>query len=221
VFSKLPYDPERDFKPVANLYSQIEGLMVAANVPATTASELRAIAVAKPGSLNFGTLGQGTGPDLFRQWLGDGWSTQFAGIPYKGGNLIITALVAGEVDLAWIGAYNAIGQQKAGKIRFLAVGSSKRLRPIPNVPTIDELGLGEKPLSPWVAWGGPAGMPDSVVNRLNGELHRVFAEAKFVDYMEAQYIESLIGTPQELAAFMRKDREAFGRLVKKYNVPRQ
>ena len=221
VFSKLPYDPERDFTPIANLYSQIEALMVAANVPASNAGELKTLAVSKPGALNFGTLGQGSGPDLFRQWLGDGWNTRFADIPYKGGNLIITALVAGEIDLGWIGAYNAVAQQKSGKIRFLAIGSQKRLRLLPDVPTVPEMGLGDKPLSPYVAWGGPAGIPEAIVTRLSSELQRVFSDERFNEYLESQYLENQFSGPQELAAYMRKDREAFGRLVKKYNVPRQ
>ncbi len=221
VFNKLPYEPERDYKPIANLYTQIEALMVAAKVPAGSAKELQSLAVARSGQLNFGTLGEATASDLFRQMLSEEWGTRIAGIPYKGGNLIITALVASEVDMAWIGAYNAIGQQKAGKVRFLALGSSKRLRLLPEVPTLDELNLKERPRPPWVAIGAPAATPDAVIARLNTELGRVFADTKFVDYIETQYIESLFGTPQELTAYMRRDREAYGLLVKKYNLPKQ
>ena len=221
VFNKLPYDVERDYKPIANLYTQIEALMVASKVPATTPRELQALAMARSGQMNYGTLGEATSSDLFRQMLSDEWGAKIAGIPYKGGNLIITALVAGEVDMAWIGAYNAIGQQKAGKVRFLAVGSTKRLRLLPDLPTLEELNLKDRPRPPWVAIGAPAATPDSIIARLNTELGRVFAEPKFVDYIETQYIESLFGTPQELDAYMRRDRDAYGLVVKKYNLPKQ
>jgi tripartite-type tricarboxylate transporter receptor subunit TctC len=221
LFDKLPYDPERDFKPIANLYAQIEGLIASRAFPANALKDIPAAMAAKPAGFNFGTLGAGTGPDIQRQWLAEGWKGNFVGIPYKGGNLVITALVAGEIDIGWIGTYNAIGQIKAGKVKILAIGGSKRSALLPEVPTIEEAGLGQQPLRAWVGLGGPAGMPDAVVRRVNTELVRLFRDPRFVDYIDSQFIESLVGTPEEFAAFMRADREKIGQVIRRYNVPKQ
>jgi tripartite-type tricarboxylate transporter receptor subunit TctC len=221
LFDKLPYDPERDFKPIANMYTQIEGLMAAVSVPVKSLKDLPALSAARAAGFNFGTLGAGTGPDVLRQWLAEGWNVNFAGIPYKGGNLIITALVAGEIDLAWIGTYNAIGQIKAGKVKILAVGGSKRSPLLPDVPTIEEAGLGVQPLRPWVELGATGALPDAIARRLNAEIVRLFREPRFADYLDSQFLESLVGTPEEFAAFMRADREKIGQVIRKYNIPRQ
>ncbi|HXW42896.1 MAG TPA: tripartite tricarboxylate transporter substrate-binding protein, partial [Xanthobacteraceae bacterium] len=84
TIANLPYDPQKDFAPVIDMYNTIEGLMVPADLHAATLEQLRAAAVAAPGKLNFGTLGERTTTDAFRQWLGEHWNTNFVAIPYKG-----------------------------------------------------------------------------------------------------------------------------------------
>lgn len=221
IVAKLPYDPEKDFKPITTLYYLIQGLIASNSLQVNSVKDLQGLAAAKPRALNFGTMGQGTNPDVFRQWLNEQWRTDIAGIPYKGANLIMTALVAGEVDLSRISLGTVGGQMKAGKVKVLAVGSSKRLRLFPEIPTYAEVGLDGFTEQVWWGLAAPAGTPDAMVRRLNAEFVRLFREPKFLDYMESQFLETVVGSPESFAKFMREDRERAGVVVRKYNVPRQ
>jgi tripartite-type tricarboxylate transporter receptor subunit TctC len=113
----LPYNPEKDFTPVIDMYHVVEGLMTPAASGINSIEELRAKAVAEPGKLNYGTLGERTTTDAFRQWLGEHWQTNFVAIPYKGGSEIIAALLGNTIDVTKIGVGNMTSQLKEGKIK--------------------------------------------------------------------------------------------------------
>ena len=221
LISKLPYDPDRDYRPVTRLYFLIDALAVTASLPVNTFKELQDLAVAKPGTLNFGTRGAGGNQDFFRLWLAERWKTKIVAVPYKGVNFIFNALVSGELQVANVSVGNAIKQAKAGKIKVLAVALSKRLPTLPQVPTFDEVGLGSAPTRPFWGLVVPAGTPDEIVRRVNAEFHWLSREAKFVQFMDNRYLEIAMGTPEEFGAYLKADRERIGDLVKKYNIPRQ
>ncbi len=220
VVSKLPYDSDRDIRAVVHLYNLIEGMVAHPSLPAGTVNELRALAIAKPGMLNFGTLGAGSQPDVFRQWLAERWRTEIAGIHYKGAQPIIQALVAGEIHFTQISLGNSAGQLRAGKIKALAQGGGKRSKQLPKVPTFEEAGL-DFHGGGW--WGviASAAVPDAIVNRVNAEYARVLREPKLAEFMENQFLEGVGGSPESFAAFIRRDRERAGEIVKKYNIPRE
>jgi tripartite-type tricarboxylate transporter receptor subunit TctC len=222
TISSLPYNATRDFKPVVNLFFLLEGLMAKAALPVTSIRELQALAAAQPGKLNFGTLGPGSTTDISRQWLEEHWGTRLAGIPYKGGPLVVQALAAGEIDASRIGAYNALSLIKSGKVKLLAIGGSRRSHIFPDVPTNEEAGLGDiVPQRPW--WGilAPAGTGDAIVRRLNSEFVRLLRERSFEDFMDTQVVEVDGGTPEQFAALIKKEYEVAGQIVKKYKVPVQ
>ncbi len=221
IYSKLGYDPERDFKAVTPLWYLIQGLIASGTLPAKNGRELREIASARPDALNFGTLGIGTGGDVYRQWLNEQWKTNIAGIPYKGANLIMNALISGEIQLSRIALGSIGGQLKADRIKLLAIFSSKRSRLFPEVPTVAEVGLDGFTEKVW--WGllAPAGSPDPMVRRINAEFSRLLRDPKFVEYLDSQLLEPAVMTPEEFAAFLKEDRENAGAMVKRFNVPRQ
>lgn len=221
VFAKLPYDAEKDFKPVTNLYFLIEGILTKASLPVNSIKELQSLAASRPGALNWGTLGAASTTDIARMWVGERWNTRFAGIPYKGGNLVTAALAASEIDLARIGVYNALGLVKAGKVKVLAIGSSRRSAVMPGVPTYSEVGLGDMPGRAW--WGvfAPGATPDAAVRRLNSELLRVFRDPKFIEWIDTQMVEIAVSSPEEFATFVKADRERAAQLVKRFNIPKQ
>jgi tripartite-type tricarboxylate transporter receptor subunit TctC len=221
LFAKLPYDPARDFKPVTNLYYLLSGLFAKASMPGSSVRDLQALAAAKPGALNWGTLGPRTSTDISRMWLGSVWNTSFAGIPYKGGPPIFVALVAGEIDVTVQGVYGALELMKAGKVKLLAINASKRSPRLPDVPTMAEAGIGELPTGTW--WGllMASTVPDTNVRRLNAEVVRLFREPKFVDFLDSLMLESSAGTPEEFAAVIRADRERYATLVKQFNIEKE
>jgi tripartite-type tricarboxylate transporter receptor subunit TctC len=211
---KLPYDVDRDFVPVTNLYFVTEALVASVSLPVNSVEELRLLAKAKPGALNFGTLGPGSGPELFLNWLNAQWRTDITAIPYKGGGPVALALAAGEIQLGFMGLGNFIGQIQGGRVKALAISGSKRSSLVPDAPTREEAGLGAYPGRVW--WGllVPAGTPAPVVRKLNAEFVRLFREPKFVEFLESRYVEPAAGTPEEFAAFLKADREAAGRLIR-------
>jgi tripartite-type tricarboxylate transporter receptor subunit TctC len=219
TFAKLPYDPDKDFAPVGKLFQVTEGLFVPASLPVSNVSELRAYAARNPNGVNFGTLGEGSLQELLIAWMNHEWKTSIAGIPYKGGGPISTALSAGEIQLAQMGIGNFTGVMQAGKVKPLAVSAEKRSPLLPQVPTLKEAGLGGFSARVWWGLAAPAGTPVVAVNRINAEFVRVLRDPKFIEFLEARYIEALPGTPQEFAAFMKTDREQAAGLVKLAQQP--
>jgi len=217
TIANLGYDPDKDFRPVIDMYHVIEGLIVKKDLPVNSVAELRALAVKEPGKLNYGTLGERTTTDAFRRWLGEQWKTEFVGIPYKGGSEIIRALLEGTIDVAKIGVGNMAGQLQEGKLKILAQRSAKRSRLLPNVPTFEEAGLGGFPGGP-IFWGlvVPAGTPDAVVKRLHDELLAIFTGPKFVAFAEKQFLELAAGPTSDFVTFLKQDRANAGMLVKTY-----
>jgi tripartite-type tricarboxylate transporter receptor subunit TctC len=208
TFANLPYDPDRDFVPVIDMYHVMEGVMVPAALGIDTLDALRAKAVAEPGKLNYGTLGERTTTDAFRQWLGDYWHTKFVAIPYKGGSEIIAALLGNDIDLAKIGVGNMVSQLKEGKIKILALNAAKRSPELPNVPTFKETGLDGFPGGP-IFWGVvvPTGTPPQVVAKLHDELLAIFQSQKFLDFAKQNYLDPAAGSTGAFAAFLKKDRQ--------------
>lgn len=221
LVSKLPYDADNGFRPVTNLFYLVEGFFAKNSLPVKNAEDLRALALGKPDALNFATLGVNTNSDIFIKWLNGYWKSQIAAIPYKGGSLIVGAVVAGEVDFAKIGASGTAGQIKAGKLKVLAFNSASRLRLYPEVPTMDEIGLGGFDVRSWMGLSMPAGAPDAAVRRVNAEVVRAYREPGFNEFLESQFLDPAVGTPEEFGAFLKADRERAGRLIKQFNIPRQ
>jgi tripartite-type tricarboxylate transporter receptor subunit TctC len=221
VMAKLPYDPDRDFKPVTAMYFLVGGLFTHPSVPAANVQEFVAHARSRPGAINYGTFGPNSTLDVFRMWLNEAWKTDIVGIPYKGGVQIVPALVTNEIQFTWIGVYNAMGQVKAQKARLLAVDSPRRSPLYPDVPTLTEVGLPPSPLASWHGLAFQAAAPDVAANRVNTEFGRVFAEPKFAAFLTERMLDNAITPRPEFAAFLKKDRERVGELVRRFNIPKQ
>jgi tripartite-type tricarboxylate transporter receptor subunit TctC len=216
IFPKLPYDPDRDFKPVTALWQLIQGIIASASVPANSIRELQALANSGTGTLNSGTMGSG-GADLHRRWLNDQWKSAIVGVPYKGANLVMNGLLSGEIQMSLMALGGLGAQIKAGKVKLLVVSSAKRLPQFPDVPTYAEAGMGDAPRT-WWALLAPAGTPDAMVRRVNAEIVRLFNEPKFASYLASQFVEPAASSPEEFAALLKQDREIAGRMVRKYNI---
>jgi tripartite-type tricarboxylate transporter receptor subunit TctC len=213
----LPYDPAKDFTPVIDMYHVVEGLIVPAGTAVGSLEELRAKAVAEPGKLNYGTLGERTTTDAFRQWLGEHWNTKFVAIPYKGGSEITSALLGNTIDVTKIGIGNLVSQLKDGKIKVLALTASHRWPQLPDVPTFSEAGFAAYPGGP-IYWGVvvPTGTPAPIVARLHDELLAILQGAKFTDFASQNFLEPAAGSTGDFASFLKKDRQSAAILVDKY-----
>jgi tripartite-type tricarboxylate transporter receptor subunit TctC len=212
----LPYDPST-FIPVIDMYHVVEGLMTPAAAHINTIEELHTRAAAEPGKLNWGTLGERTTTDAFRQWLGEHWNTKFVGIPFKGGSEITAALLGNTVDGAKIGLGNMVSQLTDGKIKLLALSGSRRWQQFPNAPTFTEAGFGAYPAGP-IYWGMvvPAGTPAPIVTRLHDELLTIFQGEKFKEFANQNFLEATAGSTADFVALLKKDHDSAKVLVDTY-----
>jgi tripartite-type tricarboxylate transporter receptor subunit TctC len=212
----LPYDPST-FIPIIDMYHVVEGLMTPAAANINTIEELHTKAAAEPGKLNWGTLGERTTTDAFRQWLGEHWNTKFVAIPYKGGSEITGALLDNTVDGAKIGVGNMVSQLKEGKIKVLALSGSRRWSDFPNVPTFSEAGFGAYPAGP-IYWGMvvPAGTPAPIAAKLHDALLTIFQGEKFKDFANQNFLEATAGSTADFVALLKKDKDSAKVLVDTY-----
>ncbi len=221
LFSKLPYDPDRDLVPVARLFFLNEGLFVSNELGVNSVAELKKLAQAKPDSLNYATLGDGSFPDLFLKWVNNQWGTKIVGVPYKGGGPAAQALAANQVQLTRFGIGNFLGLIQGGKVKALAVSSAKRSPLLPNVPTLAEAGLDGYPGQGWWGLAVPKGTPPAIVNKINAIFVKLYKDPKFVDYLNHQAVVAAPNSPAEFAAFLKEDRKAAEALIKIANSKRE
>ena len=212
----LPYNPD-SFIPIIDMYHVVEGLMSPAEDRINTIEDLHAKAVAEPGKLNWGTLGERTTTDAFRQWLGEHWNTKFVAIPFKGGSEITAALLGNTIDGAKIGLGNMVSQLNEGKIKLLALSGSHRWQQFSSTPTFDEAGFSAYPAGP-IYWGVvvPTGTPAPIVTRLHDALLGIFQGEKFKNFANQNFLEATAGSTADFVALLKKDRESAKVLVDKY-----
>jgi tripartite-type tricarboxylate transporter receptor subunit TctC len=220
IFNKLPYDADKDFTLITNLYLLVEALFVTSSLNINSAAELKTYAQAHPAALNYGTLGPGSNPEMFLKWMNQTWNVNVVGIPYRGGGPIAQALVAGELQVAKMGLGNFLGLMGSGKIKPLALAAVRRSPLAPDLPTLAEAGIDFPPFG-WWGLAAPRGVPQPIVDRLNAEFVRLYREPKFIDYLEKQAVLPVPGTPAEFAAFLKQDRQDAERLIKIANQPRE
>jgi tripartite-type tricarboxylate transporter receptor subunit TctC len=220
LFSNLPYNPDTDFVPVARLFFLVEGLFASSAIGVSTVAELKTLAQSKPDGLNYATLGEGSYPDLFRNWLNNQWNTKIVGIPYRGGGPAAQALAANQVQVTRFGVGNFLGLLEAGKVKALAVSSAKRSPVLPNVPTFAEVGWGAYPGQGWWGVAAPKGTPPAIVARLSGEFQKLFSDPKFTAFLEKQAVVPAATTPEGFAAFLKQDRKDAETLIRIANPKR-
>ncbi len=218
LFTNLPYDPETDFVPVTRLFWLVEGMFVPESLKVNSVAELKALVQAKPNGLNYGTLGEGSFPDLFLRWLNNQWHAQIVGIPYKGGGPAAQALAASEIQMTRFGVGNFMGLIQAGQVKALAVTSAKRSPLLPEVPTFAEVGWGDYPGQGWWGLAAPKGTPRPIVDKLNAAFVKLFTEPDFTAFLDKNAVVSATDTPEDFAAFLKEDRKAAAELIKIANA---
>jgi len=216
--SHLPYDPLRDFEPIA-LFARVPiVLVVSAAVPARSVDELVAFARAHPGKLNYGSIGIGSTGHLLGEMLRLQAGVNVVHVPFKGIALGITALLAGDVHYFFFPVFvDAAAQVRSGALRPLALVDSRRSPAAPDLPTLPELGY---PLeaSAWFALIAPAGTPEAIVQRLAREVRRVLSLDAMKRFLESRGIEAGDLEPEELKAYITSEHARYGRMVRETGV---
>ena len=214
VFAKLPYDPVKDFAPVALAASSPFVLVVHPSVPAKTLRELLALAKARPDSLTYSSSGVGGIAHLGFVLLNNMAGTRMVHIPYKGSPLQTQAAVAGEVAIAFDSIPVTQPFIKAGRVRALGIGSTKRSALLPEVPTVTEAGLPGYELASWYAIFAPANTPAEIVRTLNRAIVKGVDSAALREQFAPLGAEPAGGAPDDLAAVVQKDLRKWAKVAR-------
>ena len=214
LYTKLNYDPVKDFAPVSLVGSVPNVMVINPGVPARNLAEFIALAKSKPGGMNFGSGGPGTSNHLAGELFNIEAGVKLVHVPYKGVNLAMNDVIAGQVQLVVIGIPAALPFIRAGRLRALAVVAPKRLAALPDVPTVAEAGLPNYEVTTWYGVLAPAGTPKPIVARLNAEIVRVMHAPDLQERFAATGTEPRTSTPEEFAEFIRQEMAKWGKVVR-------
>ena len=212
LHTRLSFDPVKDLLPVARLGAGANVLAVHADSPARTLPELLALARSQPGRLNYGSGGPGSSSHLTTEVLLRMAGVDIVHVPYKGLGPAVAALLGGQVQVLLVGMPNVMPQIRAGRLRAVAVSTSKRSPFMPEVPTVSEAGVPGYSASNWWGLWSPGGTSRTIVQRLNDEVARILQGAELRDRLAAEGAEPLGATPEAFARQVR-DEIAFWRKV--------
>jgi tripartite-type tricarboxylate transporter receptor subunit TctC len=213
LYSKLGFDPIKDFDYVALAWIVPSFLVVPASSPANSAKDLVAMAKASPGKLNFGSGGVGSSQHLFGVMFNTASGINTVHVPYKGTAPAENGLVAGEIDYM-VDPPTALPFVEAGRLKALAVASTARSSALPNVPTLDEVGIPNVHTSTWYGILAPAGTPKPIVDRLNREINAVLKTPELQARMQKIAAQSRDWTPEEFTKFAKEELERYKEVVR-------
>ena len=205
LYAKLPYDPQKDLAPVILTTMQPNLLAVSADLPAGTVAQLVAALRAHPGRYNYASVGNGSSSHLTMEYFKLQTKTFAVHIPFNGGPPAVLSVVGGDTQILFTVPTVIMPQVKAGKLKAIAVTGRARYALLPDVPTVAESGVKELAGFEAIAWNGilvAAGTPPAIVQRLNAEINRAFADPALRQRLQAAGLEPVGGTP-----------EAFGKLI--------
>ena len=217
LYSKINYDPVKDFAPIS-LVATVPNVMVTQPSLPGQLQEFIAFVKAKPGALNFGSGGAGTSNHLAGELFNIVTGARLVHVPYKGVNLAMQDVLAGNVHLVFIGIPAAAPHIKAAKLRALAVVAPQRSSALPDVPTVAEAGLKDFEVTTWYGILVPAGTPRPVVKRLNAELVKIMHAPEMKEKLTATGTEPLTSTPEEFAAYIKREIAKWGDVIRKAGV---
>jgi len=214
LYGHLPFDPVKDFAPVALVAVQPNILVVHPSVPATTVTELIAYAKAHAGRLNYASSGAGAAAHLSGELFKAMTGVDMVHVPYKGAQPALTDVIAGQCQLMFATSASVLPYVKAGRLRALAVTTAQRSRSLPELPTVAEAGV---PGFESITWHGvvvPSATPAPIVERLNRDINAALRDAELRARLEGLGAEIAGGTPQEFAAYIAREIPKWTKVVR-------
>jgi tripartite-type tricarboxylate transporter receptor subunit TctC len=218
LYKNLPYDPIKSFAVVSKLADSPYVLLVNPKVPARNVQEFIALAKAAPNTIHYASSGNGSAQHMMGGLFVALTGAPLKHVPYRGSGGAATDLVAGVVESSFAGVPNALAQVPAGRLKALAVTTSKRAPQLPDVPTMQEAGVADYDASVWLALLAPAGTPPEVVARLNTEVAKLMATADTRKALFDAGVEAVSSSPEEMTAYMTQELARWGKLVKDIGV---
>jgi len=218
LYSKMPFDPLKDFAPIALVSSQPLILVVNTASPYKSLKDLVDAAKSSPGRINMASSSNGTighiGGELFQRRAG----IKMTHVPYKGAGAAVTDLMGGSVDCFFGNSQAVSGLVAGGKLRAIAVTSPKRMPTLPDVPTVAELGYPGFEAATWSGLVAPAGTPKPIIDRLNAEANKALGTESMKQKLQEDGSTPLGGTPEQFAAFIKTEHAKWGAAVREANI---
>jgi tripartite-type tricarboxylate transporter receptor subunit TctC len=218
LYKNLGYDLFKDLAPVTMLLRVPLVLAVHPTVAANNLADLIALARSRPGQIAYATTGAGTSNHLAMEYLNKAAGISTIHVPYKGGAQVMTDLVGGQVPSTLISITLAAPQVRAGRIRAVAVTGDKRAPLLPEVQTFVEGGFADFPQGQWSALFVPAGTPAAIIHRLHAELDKTVRTPEVQKRFADLGAETVMSSPAELAAFLKKEHQRIGEQVRESNI---
>ncbi len=215
---KAPYDPLKDFTPIATLGRSENILAVHKSLPVTSLKQFIAFAKPRPGQLNFGTSGSGSVTHLAIELFQIEAGIKMQQIPYKGSGPQLTAFLGGEIEVYLNAAVNLLPLIKTDRVKALAITGDQRYPAVPKVPTFKEAGLPGFNAKGWFGLIGPAGLPKPILDKLSQEINRALAAPEFSARMRELGTDPFINTPEQFGELMKSDMAQYAEVIKKANL---
>jgi tripartite-type tricarboxylate transporter receptor subunit TctC len=214
LLSKVPFDPIRDFAPVVRTTTVPLVLVVPAAIPAKSVRELIAFASSRAGGLSYASSGEGSISHLAGELFKSATGVVMVHVPYKGGGQALIDIIAGHVQTGFVNILEALPNMRSGRLRGLAVTSPARWPAIPEIPTVRESGVAGYDVVQWSGVLAPAGTPQAIVAKLNGEILRILNRADMRERLIESGAEPGSGTPEEFGAFIKAEIAKWSAVVK-------
>jgi tripartite-type tricarboxylate transporter receptor subunit TctC len=218
IFAKLPYDANKDFKPVSLLAKVPSLYVVHPDVPAQNLKEFLAYAKSKPGKLSYGSAGNGSAGHLAFEYLKMTANVFMLHVPYRGTGPMVTDLLSGRLDASAIGAAAIIPFIKAGKVRCIATGSAKRLPQLPDVATVAEQGFPGFEMTQWYGMLAPASIEPAQLAKLSAETMKAVKSPDSTQRLSADAAEVVGGTPEQFAQFIAAEQARWQKVIARANI---
>ena len=218
IYDKLPFDTNKDFKPISLLAKVPSLYVINASLPAKNLKEFIALAKAKPGSLNYGSAGNGSAGHLAFEYLKMISDTFVLHVPYRGTGPQLTDLLAGRLDASAVGAPAILAHVKSGKLRAIATGTKERLALLPDVPTVAESGYSGFEMTQWYGLNAPANMPNDVIAKIADACAKAMKNPLATERMRGDTAQPVGDTPAQYAAFIKTEQARWKLVVTRAKI---
>jgi tripartite-type tricarboxylate transporter receptor subunit TctC len=216
---KLPYDEEKDFIPVTGIVRINQALLGHPSLPANNVHELIALAKKKPGEFTYGTAGIGSAPHMNMVLLESMADVKLQAVHYRGAAPALTDVIAGHVNLMSVSVSLALPPFRAGQIKIFGIGSSKRLAPAADIPTVAESGLSGYEASTWFGLFATAGTPRDIVDKINAEVVKLLADAQFREkFLAPQMFEPMPSSPEAFADYIKAQTNKWAKVIREQKL---
>ena len=216
---KLPYDEEKDFTPITGIVRINQALLGHPSLPANNVRELIALAKKKPGELAYGTAGIGSAPHMNMVLFESMAGVKLQAVHYRGAAPALTDVIAGHVHLMSVSVSLALAPLRASQIKIFGIGSSKRLAPAADIPTVAESGLPGYEASTWFGLFTTAGTPRDIVDKINAEVVKLLADPQFREkFLAPQMFEPMASSPEAFADYIKAQTNKWAKVIREQKL---